>query len=359
MTSSIRIRSVSPHLASTIHSGDAVVVGALDQRARRRHPVERLVRAAVGVHEHRPVGLDDQQPGGHRQVGGEPAGVVDLAAGDRRVARDCNLPVRPRSDTPVRWRTSPTLHPAARRLVPDSRACHESSAPSASSVWARWVPASPRSSPATGSPSSASSRATSRWPAGAQHIEHSTGPRAQARQAHRGRAARHLRPAHPDDLARADLADCDLVVEAVVERLDLKRAIFQQLDGIVRPDAVLATNTSSLSVTEISAATSTPRPRHRHALLQPGAGAEVRRGDPHGGHRARRRRRGAGAGPQARQEPGGGRRQGRLHRQRAAVRLPQPRGVDVREPLRDAARTSTPRCGSAAATRWARSRCST
>ena len=48
------------------------------------------------------------------------------------------------------------------------------------------------------------------------------------------------------------------MVEAVVEHLDLKRAIFQQLDEIVRPDAVLATNTSSLSVTEISAATSHP-----------------------------------------------------------------------------------------------------
>jgi 3-hydroxybutyryl-CoA dehydrogenase len=56
----------------------------------------------------------------------------------------------------------------------------------------------------------------------------------------------------------ADLKDCDLVVEAVVEHLDLKRAIFQQLDEIVRPDAVLATNTSSLSVTEISAASSNP-----------------------------------------------------------------------------------------------------
>ncbi len=56
----------------------------------------------------------------------------------------------------------------------------------------------------------------------------------------------------------ADLADCDLVVEAVVERLGIKRAIFQRLDEIVRPDAVLATNTSSLSVTEISAATSSP-----------------------------------------------------------------------------------------------------
>src|SRR3954452_5706375 len=56
----------------------------------------------------------------------------------------------------------------------------------------------------------------------------------------------------------SDLKECDLVVEAVIEHLDLKRAIFQQLDEIVRPDAVLATNTSSLSVTEISAATSNP-----------------------------------------------------------------------------------------------------
>ncbi len=55
------------------------------------------------------------------------------------------------------------------------------------------------------------------------------------------------------------LADCDLVVEAVVEHLDLKREIFGALDKIVRDDAILATNTSSLSVTEISVATSRPR----------------------------------------------------------------------------------------------------
>jgi 3-hydroxybutyryl-CoA dehydrogenase len=52
--------------------------------------------------------------------------------------------------------------------------------------------------------------------------------------------------------------ECDLVVEAVVEHLDVKRDVFARLDGIVRPDAVLATNTSSLSVTEISAATTNP-----------------------------------------------------------------------------------------------------
>ena len=57
----------------------------------------------------------------------------------------------------------------------------------------------------------------------------------------------------------ADLADCDLVVEAVPEHLDLKREIFATLDQIVKPDAILATNTSSLSVTEIAVATQNPR----------------------------------------------------------------------------------------------------
>ena len=51
----------------------------------------------------------------------------------------------------------------------------------------------------------------------------------------------------------ADLADCDLVVEAVVERLDVKKQLFAELESLVRADAVLATNTSSLSVTAIAA----------------------------------------------------------------------------------------------------------
>ncbi len=55
-----------------------------------------------------------------------------------------------------------------------------------------------------------------------------------------------------------DLIDADLVVEAVVESLETKKAIFRDLDAIVSPDAVLATNTSSLSVTEISTANSRP-----------------------------------------------------------------------------------------------------
>ena len=56
----------------------------------------------------------------------------------------------------------------------------------------------------------------------------------------------------------ADFADCDLVIEAIVEELGPKRELFAELERICRRDAVLATNTSALSVTEIAAATSTP-----------------------------------------------------------------------------------------------------
>jgi 3-hydroxybutyryl-CoA dehydrogenase len=56
----------------------------------------------------------------------------------------------------------------------------------------------------------------------------------------------------------ADLADCDLVIEAVLEDLELKRQTFAELDRIARPDAVLATNTSALSVAEIAEVTEWP-----------------------------------------------------------------------------------------------------
>src|SRR6266511_1766088 len=55
-----------------------------------------------------------------------------------------------------------------------------------------------------------------------------------------------------------ELADCDLVIEAVLEELELKREVFAELDRVTRPEAVLATNTSALSVSEIAAATKHP-----------------------------------------------------------------------------------------------------
>ena len=56
----------------------------------------------------------------------------------------------------------------------------------------------------------------------------------------------------------SDFADCDLVIEAVLEELELKREVFAELDRVTRPDALLATNTSALSVAEIASATTRP-----------------------------------------------------------------------------------------------------
>jgi len=92
---------------------------------------------------------------------------------------------------------------------------------------------------------------------GRQHIQHSTD-----RAVKRGK----LSEADQQELIGrvtfttnlSDVKDADLVVEAVVEHLDVKQELFRQLDQIVRPDTILATNTSSLSVTEISTATSHP-----------------------------------------------------------------------------------------------------
>ena len=57
---------------------------------------------------------------------------------------------------------------------------------------------------------------------------------------------------------KADFADCDLVIEAVFENMDLKQSIFRELDTICKPGAVLATNTSALDVNAIAAVTSRP-----------------------------------------------------------------------------------------------------
>ncbi len=56
----------------------------------------------------------------------------------------------------------------------------------------------------------------------------------------------------------ADLAECQLVVEAIVENLDMKKDVFRQLDGITLPDAILASNTSSVSITDLASVTERP-----------------------------------------------------------------------------------------------------
>lgn len=92
---------------------------------------------------------------------------------------------------------------------------------------------------------------------GRQHLAASTG-RAVAREKLTESEAAELLGRIGFTTTLADLAGADLVVEAVVESMTVKKAIFRELDSIVAADAVLATNTSSLSVTELSSATSRP-----------------------------------------------------------------------------------------------------
>ncbi len=92
---------------------------------------------------------------------------------------------------------------------------------------------------------------------GRGHVEQSTG---------KAVARGKLDPADRDAIIRRirfstsleDLAAAELVIEAVPERMELKRELFAALDKICPPDTILATNTSSLSVTELSVATGRP-----------------------------------------------------------------------------------------------------
>jgi 3-hydroxybutyryl-CoA dehydrogenase len=59
-------------------------------------------------------------------------------------------------------------------------------------------------------------------------------------------------------LNNKDLADCDLVIEAIIENPEIKKKTFAELDAIVKKDAIFATNTSSICVTELAAATKRP-----------------------------------------------------------------------------------------------------
>ena len=74
-------------------------------------------------------------------------------------------------------------------------------------------------------------------------------------------------PAHGRHPGRSS-AGADLVIEAIPERINLKKTLYAQLDEACRADAILATNTSSLSVTEIAGGTRYPR-GGRAALLNP------------------------------------------------------------------------------------------
>jgi 3-hydroxybutyryl-CoA dehydrogenase len=92
---------------------------------------------------------------------------------------------------------------------------------------------------------------------GRQHLEHSTG-RAVSRGKLSEEDQRALLERVTFTTSIKDLADADFVVEAVVESIGVKKSIFRDLEAIVKPEAILATNTSSLSVTEISTANAHP-----------------------------------------------------------------------------------------------------
>jgi 3-hydroxybutyryl-CoA dehydrogenase len=55
-----------------------------------------------------------------------------------------------------------------------------------------------------------------------------------------------------------DLKDCDIVIEAIVENLDEKRALYEAVEAVVRPETIIASNTSSLCITELASATKRP-----------------------------------------------------------------------------------------------------
>ena len=119
------------------------------------------------------------------------------------------------------------------------------------------MPASSRSLPARGDPSS-----SARAPSDGADAAVAKLAGGLDRQVDKGRLDADERDAILDRVTATDdlgaLADCDLVIESVVEDLDIKKALFAELDGIVQPGAVLATNTSTLPVIELAMATSRP-----------------------------------------------------------------------------------------------------
>ena len=132
-----------------------------------------------------------------------------------------------------------------------------------------------------------------------------------------------------------DLRDVDIVVEAIAEDLAIKTTLFNNLDDICKPGTILATTTSSLPVIELARATDRPQDVIGMHFFNPAPGDEAGRGRLHRDDRRGRHRDHPGAVRQDRQGRRLVRRPGRLHRQRAAVPLPQRRREDARGALRD------------------------
>ena len=221
-------------------------------------------------------------------------------------------------------------HPVGRR---PAASCAATSARSAWSAPARWRRASSRSSPRPGTTCCTSAAPTTRSRACATTIERSLDKADPARQARGVRPRRGAGPADRHHLARGprrrrprrrgDRRGPARQDHAVREpRRDLQARRDPGHHDLVAADHLVRDGDQAAAG------------RHRHALLQPGAGHEAGRGRLHGRHRRRRRRDRPRAVREGRQGRGLVRRPGRLHRQRAAVPLPQRRGQDARGALR-------------------------
>jgi 3-hydroxybutyryl-CoA dehydrogenase len=70
--------------------------------------------------------------------------------------------------------------------------------------------------------------------------------------------AKEIRGRMKGTLKKEDLADCDLIIEAIIENVEEKKKMYAALDGVVKKDAIFASNTSSISITELMTATQRP-----------------------------------------------------------------------------------------------------
>ena len=202
--------------------------------------------------------------------------------------------------------------------------------------WAPWVPASWRSSPAAATTSSASRSTRQALERGRGHVEGST-----ARAVKRGKLTEEERAeTHPARIRLHDDSPTSPTATSSSRRcrssLDLKRTIFAAArQGLRARTPSSRRNTSSLSVTEIAVATARPAQVVGMHFFNP---APVQAFVEMVQHRRHRRPTSSTTSQARRAEPrqaaGRRRRQGRVHRQRAAVRLPQPRRVDVRDEVR-------------------------
>ena len=133
-----------------------------------------------------------------------------------------------------------------------SRSCATTSRASAWSAPARWPPASSRSSPRPGTTCSYVGRSAGQGRRRAARPSRRSLDKADpARQARGGRRATRRSAGVTGTTSLDDLADVDLVVEAIAEDLAVKTALFENLDEICKPGAILATTTSSLPVIEL------------------------------------------------------------------------------------------------------------